>query len=492
MPVGGVVHAYHLQNRRPGVHEDLLDARTLGHATTTDLINWEEQPPAFGPDPANPKDDCQPWTGSAIWHEGKGYLFYTMRGSVDNCRQQQIGLATSRDGNTFERHPGNPIIVPDPRWYATAQKPVPGYLDCRDLAVVRDPERQCWYGLYPTRVPGDELPETSVIGCARSTDLLHWEQLPPAFAPGKYACIEAPDVFCLNGRWYLTALTGNWYGNRGIWSDPNLVDGTMYAVADRPEGPYRELADNAFIAGRSTAPLICKSVLFEGERYVLYTDRERVGYADHGALGGIGTISTPKVLKTDGERLLAAYSPRVEQRITRELVGRGSPPVRDPAPTWGQTWPMPVARWTWGDTIVGASRTGWEVATLRGAAVESCILEATIVIEEGVAAGIAFRMDGPKTGSVVALDAAEGSVFFSETPAFDYTERRQTPIKRGVPIRLRVVSRLEHIEVYVNDELRLAFSRYRALSGQVGLFVDRARAKFSDIRVRELRVTRPQ
>ena len=101
-------------------------------------------------------------------------------------------------------------------------------------------------------------------------------------------------------------------------------------------------------------------------------------------------------------------------------------------------------------------------------------------------------MDSARTGSVVALDAAEGVVFFAEAPAFDFLERRRTPIPLGVPIRLRVVSRLEHIEVYVNDELRLAFSRYRSLSGQVGLFVDRGRANFTDIRVRELDVRRPQ
>jgi hypothetical protein len=490
--VNGVVHAYHLQHRRPGVAPALFDERNLGHATSTDLIHWTEQPPAFGPDPANPKDDCQPWTGSAIWHEGKGYLYYTMRGSADQCRIQQIGLATSRDGNRWERYPGNPIVVPDPRWYATAERPVPGVLDCRDLAVVRDPQRNAWYGLYATRVPGEELAETSVIGCVRSTDLIHWEHLPPAFAPGKYACVEAPDVFFLNGRWYLTALTGHYYGNRGNFSDPNLVEGTLFAVAERPEGPYRELADNALLAARTTAPLICKSVEFEGQRYLIHSDRERVDRTDGGPMAFIGSLSTPKVFKTDGERLYAAYSPRIEACVIRELVGPDAPPVQDSVPLFGQIWQMPSVRWSWGERISGESRTGWGVATLKGAAVESCILEATVTLERGVAAGLAFRMDSARTGSVVALDAAEGVVFFAEAPAFDFLERRCTPIPLGVPIRLRVVSRLEHVEIYLNDELRLAFSRYRSLSGQVGLFVDRGRASFSAVRVRELDVRRPQ
>jgi hypothetical protein len=54
-----------------------------------------------------------------------------------------------------------------------------------------------------------------------------------------------------------------------------------------------------------------------------------------------------------------------------------------------------------------------------------------------------------------------------------------------------LVNRLEHLEVYLNDELRLAFSRYHGLGGEVGLFVDRATAHFEGVRLRELAVTRP-
>jgi sucrose-6-phosphate hydrolase SacC (GH32 family) len=72
MPVGDVVHAYHLRRRR---RVRLADAEQdmLGHAVTLNLVDWEERPAAFGPDAADPRDDRQPWTGCAVWHEGRGY-----------------------------------------------------------------------------------------------------------------------------------------------------------------------------------------------------------------------------------------------------------------------------------------------------------------------------------------------------------------------------------------------------------------------------------
>ncbi len=78
-----------------------------------------------------------------------------------------------------------------------------------------------------------------------------------------------------------------------------------------------------------------------------------------------------------------------------------------------------------------------------------------------------------------------------EAPAFEWSEKRQISLARQTPLHLRIVNRLEHVEVYVNDELRLAFSRYRGLGGQVGSWVDRGEARFGGLRLRALGVTRP-
>ncbi len=484
------VHVYHLQRNRPDAEVEPGLQEKLGHAVSRDLVHWETRPPALAPDPANPHDDRQPWTGCAFWHEGRGHLYYTMRGSADDTMLQKIGLATTDDPDRWTRHPENPVIVPDPRWYADEQRPCPGRVDCRDLVVIADPKGG-WLGYYATRQPGEELPETAVIACVHSEDLVHWEHRPPAFAPGKYACIEVPEVFQMNGRWYMTCLTGHWYGNRGYWADPNLICGTIFAVAEQPEGPFEEVVkDNALMAGRTTAPLSCRSFFFEGEQHVLYTDRERIGRTDAGDMTW-GTLSTPKVYRTDGDRLYAAYLPRIETEVTKELIGPDRPPVELTDRVWGKVWQMPTVRWTREDAIHGESRTGWDVMRFDAAA-ESFIFEATITIESGEAAGLALRMDDPMMGAVVALEAEQQAVAFYAVPAFDFAEKRRTPVPRGTPIHLRLVNRLEHVEIYINDELRLAFSRYRGIGGHVGLFVDRATAAFQNIRLRAMNVRAPR
>lgn len=498
MPVGRQVHAYHLQMARPGASVSKLEADSLGHAVTSNLIDWEERPVAFGPNPSDPLDDLQPWTGSAVWKDGQGYLFYTMRGSANGGRLQRVGLATATNPDHWHRYERNPVIVPDPRWYSTEERPIPGLVDCRDLIVVAAPDRKGWFGFFATRQPGNELPETSVIGCAFSHDLLHWEQRPPAFAPRKFAGIEVPDVFELNGRWYLTCLA---YGYRGLWSDPNLVTGTLYAVAEQPEGPYHELADSALIAARRMSTVSCRSVAFEGDRYLLYTDMERDGHTDNGE-GVFGSLTTPKVLRTDGDRLYAAYSSRIESCVVEELIGPHKlPSLRLRGYTWGQGWwNMPSASWESGEGIRGLSRTGWGIAPL-GVTAESFVFEATIVLTEGVAAGFAMRMKGPEptkfqgstfdvySGAVVMLNAKEQTVSYGLVGDID--ERRLTSIPLNQSIRLRVISRLEHVEIYIDDELRLVTNQYLNIGGEVGLFVDRAEARFYDIRLRTLKISRP-
>lgn len=482
---GDEVHLYHLQRQRPDCALDSHVQDMLGHAVSTNLVDWEECPPCFGPDPDNPIDNNQPWTGCAIWHENKGYLFYTMRNRDAEANLQHIGLATSDDGYMWQRYSGNPVITPDPAWYATAENPVPGVLDCRDLHVIPATDRPGWLGFYATRRPGKELAETSVIACVYSPDLIHWEHMPPAFAPGKYACIEVPDVFEQDGRWYMTCLTCNQYGNRGIFSESHLTIGTIYAVADRPEGPYTELDDNVLIASRTpNAPISCRSLMFQGKRYVLYTDRETYEQTDHGQVSD-GVLSTPKETRTDGDRLYLAYSPRIETHVTKELIGPQTPPRRVNAEhVWGQVWQMHSAQWNFDSVIQGQSHTGWGVAEL-GVEAESFIFEADICISSGIAAGLMIRMDSGR-GAVVALDAQAKEVSFTELPGAVYTEHRRASVNAGKSVHLRIVQRGPFVEIYTDDELKLTFTRFRSIRGGVGLFVDRAEATFANVRLREL------
>lgn len=155
----GRAHMIYLQRLAPGSTRPELEADSLGHAVSDDLLHWTELAPALGPGPKGGLEDMQPWTGSLIKHDGRIHLFYTMRNTQTAGAQQRIGLATSRDMMTWQRHPGNPIIEPDPRWYVSIGKPDPGgVVDCRDLIVLPDPEGRGFIGFFSVRTPGKRWP----------------------------------------------------------------------------------------------------------------------------------------------------------------------------------------------------------------------------------------------------------------------------------------------------------------------------------------------
>ena len=145
----------------------------------------------------------------------------------------------------------------------------------------------------------DELPRGAVFGGAYSEDLVHWEQTGPVFRSDRdaYSIVEMPDLFELDGRWYLTFLEDNAYGNRDVLGEPELSCGTRYAVADRIEGPYVEPADNILLASRGFNGISCRTVLFRDRLHVTYTSCERE--LENETKPTFGVLSLPKELRTD-------------------------------------------------------------------------------------------------------------------------------------------------------------------------------------------------
>ena len=479
---GGQAHVFHLQRRAPISLRDPAEATWLGHAVSDDLIHWQELPLALGPGTPEALDELQPWTGCVVAHERKFYMYYTMRTSVGDGFGQRIGLATSDDLIHWVRHPGNPVIVPDPRWYIGHDDPLARHVvDCRDLIVVPDPDRRGWLGFYAARVPAEEEAETSVIAAVRSPDLIAWEHLPPAWAPRKYACIEVPDVFFLDGKWYMICLSNTALGNRGTFSDPYVTRGTVYAVADHPLGPYQELdGDNTLMGGTKYAGYSCRSLLFDGELHMFYTQVTP---------DGNNTLSPPMLVRSlpDG-RLRLAYSPRTKAWRRESIIAPGDQPPVAHLPFSTRIWPLHAGRWVLeGGVYQGESRTGWQVADL-GVGAANVEMEARLTLKQGIAAGLVLRSDtsmhwpGGKD-IVFALDAEQGIVLAATLSTFDELGRRRHPIRPGQTYHMRVCIRPPRFEVYVDDILVLdgAAEFPQMPRPSVGLFVDRGQVEMAEL-----------
>ena len=481
---GDEVHVIHLQKKRPGSKRPDRDDGALGHAVSADLLTWKELPVAVHPGREGSIDDNEIWTGCTYEHDGTYYLYYTARTLREKGRIQRICLATSKDTIHWTKHP-RPVIVPDPRWYVEG--------DCRDLIIQKHPETGEFHGFYATALPAKELVETAAIAHVRSRDLIHWTHEPPVYTPTGYGVVEVPDVFYLDGRWWMICLTGHPYGARAGFTDLYIVSGTIYASSERLEGPYREGGDNVLIGSMEFNGFSCRSVACKGRRYLFYTQPEREDRQDS-RRSTLGTLTTPKELRvTPDKRLVPTYSPLIEQRAGDTLMENPSLAQLDKIEAWkfgtAGEW---QAR---GSAIHAVSPRSWSVRAC-GPEAESFIMSGELRLERGRAIGLVFRAVRylPPTREPLAqslavlLDFEEQCVMFTELSWMFRLDARCVRLERGRPHRLRVIAKAEFFEVYLDDALVLNFVRYQPPKGRFGLYLEAGEGTFSDLRAVSLKV----
>jgi beta-fructofuranosidase len=154
-----------------------------GHAVSADLVHWRHLPIALAPN--EPYDNGGCFSGSAVEHEDRLYLFYT--GNIQTSGTKQVqNVAMSDDGVHFRKFGQNPVI-PAP--------PAEGSPDFRDPKVWRHGD--AWYMVVGTGKDG-----RGKIALYRSKDLLQWTFVNiAAESDGTMGWMwECPDLFPLGGK----------------------------------------------------------------------------------------------------------------------------------------------------------------------------------------------------------------------------------------------------------------------------------------------------
>ena len=172
---------------------------SVGHAVSHDLTDWVEVADALVPSAGPAFDDLATWTGSVV-RDGNGWrMFYTGVDRVDRSRVQRIGAAASDDLMTWTRVSAEPVLVADPRWYATGGSSAE---ECwRDPWVYADPGGDGWHLLATARAAGVPPEDGGVIAHATSPDLRTWTVRPPLSRPGAgFGQLEVPQVEVVDGR----------------------------------------------------------------------------------------------------------------------------------------------------------------------------------------------------------------------------------------------------------------------------------------------------
>lgn len=268
----------------------------IGHAVSTDLVNWTRVEDALVHGEPGDFDDLATWTGSVIQHpDGTWLLFYTgttLDGAGNNL--QRVGYATSADLYTWTKR--GVVAEADPRWYEPVDL---GWRDWafRDPWVVADPEGRGWHMLVTARGTTGPLADRGLVGHAWSPDLSRWEVTEPLSQVGQgFGQLEVMHAVEVAGQAFLlfSCLGGDLAAER----QGTTAGGTWAARAESLLGPYD-------LAG---ATLISPPGLYVGRLVQLRDSGEWQFLAfvhedDSGAFGG--TIIDPlPVAVVDGQLIV--------------------------------------------------------------------------------------------------------------------------------------------------------------------------------------------
>jgi sucrose-6-phosphate hydrolase SacC (GH32 family) len=165
--------------------------KAFGHATSTDLNNWQHHPRILRVIPDS-------WEGqvvsapSILKYKDVYYMIYT--GFDDRVfGKQTIGLATSKDLYNWERYENNPIQEA-PEW---VRRNPNGWIDFRDAHIIRYKKEFLMFTMA-TNTKGE-----GAIALSVSNDLIHWKDMGPALIT--FDQPESPRVFKHKETYYMFA-----------------------------------------------------------------------------------------------------------------------------------------------------------------------------------------------------------------------------------------------------------------------------------------------
>lgn len=289
----GKYHLFYLVT----IHDFLPGGQlSWAHAVSEDLRNWDEMPVAIPLGKGNEPDSACCGTGCAVEFNGTFHIFYLglwIRDNNVDDQRQTICHARSTDLIHWEKDINNPILVPDRDKYS---------VDWRDPHVIWDAEKEEFLMLITSKCAKGPVGHEGCIALMASKDLEKWETREPLFAPFQYNCMECPDLFHINGWWYL------------VFSVFPPTFKTMYRRSRSLNGPWisdREFAmdDCNFYAGKTAG---------DGKRqfmfgWVFYKSENK----DNGVLQWGGNLSVRELVQNENGSLSVKLP---EERMEKGLM----------------------------------------------------------------------------------------------------------------------------------------------------------------------------
>jgi beta-fructofuranosidase len=476
LPANGEYHLFYLKR-------DMRDmwAKIIGHAVSPDLVHWQPVADAINASPAPAWDSGWFMTGTVVrHHDGRYYMFY---GSMID-QIQRIGVAISDDLMYWEKYAGGPVLEASAPYYETDPKAAPnGELAWRDPCILWDEEDQCYYAFICARVPGGDYTGGACVAVSRSTDLLHWKNLPPAYTADDLVCMEVPDVFKLNGRYYMMYSTALWFNSYYVVRDRHMVNGTFYLQSDQLLSGWHHPphGDSALLASREQRldSYVGRSVLnpADGAR-LYYHHMVRHEFPSPYPKGSLGLVKQLEVLP-DGQ-LVAQY-----RRDINPYTQTCQPDT-----------PVMCGQGIWAGTADHLSVKTTTAAAHLSYQAEDHVASVDLHLEKGsTAAGLMIGFGClPAQCFYVVLNANQQQLEIGlcrleeagQIKRQPYLQARQQAILPNTKYALRVVLCGHFLEVYVDQVARISFVCAAPPYGLCGLYAEAGESGFDNYQVEAL------
>jgi beta-fructofuranosidase len=264
----GVAHCFYLTCPNSVNRHEAWD---IGHATSTNLVDWNIHALALRKGEPGSYDGRCPATGSVLRFNDRYWLAYTGNW---NGLQPTVALAVSDDLYHWEKHPHNPVTSIEPAYYDAEPAPPP-----RDWLHWRDPFLFEYAGNvyhYVCAKRNDRpVDERGTLGLARTRDMATWEVLPPPDVEPIAMELECPQVHAVDQRHYLIfstavslfseAFRARHFTGAERWSSYAMV-------GPSPFGPFRIHGTGQIIPpDYPLQPYANQVVLWRGQAYLLGT-----------------------------------------------------------------------------------------------------------------------------------------------------------------------------------------------------------------------------
>jgi beta-fructofuranosidase len=458
----GLFHLFHLV---------LPNHDFIAHAVSTDGLTWRRvQNALFISDPGAFDDDML-WTMHVTpdpHREGRWRMFYTGLCLAENGRIQRVGLAVSDDLYRWEKVTADTLpLEAGGDGYEHATDGGRQWVSFRDPYYVR--HRDAGYLLVAARVDHGPVIRRGCVALAEEVEPGSFELREPLFHPGRYDDVEVPAVFELDGHHYLIG---------SIREDTKV----HYWYADDFFGPYRNRSDNVLMPQGNYAARI-------------YRDPQRNAvlvwnfFFKDGDVLGDHLLPPPKEIVTeDGHLRLRSY--RGFDDVVAAVVS-----LRDLLPL-EPLFDTPTATTEGvGDTCWVASETGFEAFTVQGLHSEFR-LSGTITVERDGKFGLVMHLTDDGDGYYVSIDPIKAIAqirYWAARPggsvenAFEYRQLQASfHVARPGPMPFSLISYGTYLELSLHGAVILTLADDRRTEGRLGVYVESARLRLSDLELERL------